>query len=50
MLGAKYDFSRDRERRAGVDDMVNKEKSSVKNIFLFILKFRYSCQKILTQK
>lgn len=22
MLGAKYDFSRDRERRAGVDDMV----------------------------
>ena len=24
MLGAKYDFSRDRERRAGVDDMVTK--------------------------
>jgi len=28
MLGAKYDFSRDRERRAGVDDMVIKEKIS----------------------
>ena len=24
MFGAKYDFNRDRERRAGIDDMVNK--------------------------
>jgi len=28
MLGAKYDFSRDRERRAGVDDMVIKDKTN----------------------
>jgi len=33
MLGAKYDFSRDRERRAGVDDMVNNNKTS--KIFFF---------------
>jgi hypothetical protein len=33
MLGAKYDFSRDRERRAGVDDMVNDEN----NIFFLMI-------------
>jgi len=37
MLGAKYDFSRDRERRAGIDDMVFEKK---KNIFSFL--FIYS--------
>jgi hypothetical protein len=33
MLGAKYDFSRDRERRAGIDDMVYEKKKQ----HLFIL-------------
>jgi myosin heavy subunit len=28
MLGAKYDFNRDRERRAGIDDMVFMSKNT----------------------
>ena len=29
MLGAKYDYNQARERRAGVDDMVNIRKTTV---------------------
>ncbi len=47
MLGAKYDFSRDRERRAGIDDMVNDEEKHAEHIFS---KFRFSCPKIPTRK
>lgn len=43
MLGAKYDFSRDRERRAGFDDMVIFNKNLNDKLFhrkyLFVLGF-----------
>ncbi|CAF3749845.1 unnamed protein product [Rotaria sp. Silwood1] len=47
MLGAKYDFSRDRERRAGVDDMVFMSKNTDSDIS-HNLKIRFDVNYIYT--
>ncbi|CAF1351666.1 unnamed protein product [Rotaria sordida] len=47
MLGAKYDFSRDRERRAGVDDMVFMSKNTDSEIS-HNLKIRFDVNYIYT--
>ncbi|CAF1329366.1 unnamed protein product [Adineta steineri] len=47
MLGAKYDFSRDRERRAGIDDMVFMSKNTDSDIS-HNLKIRFDVNYIYT--
>lgn len=47
MLGAKYDFSRDRDRRAGIDDMVFMSKNTDSEISQN-LKVRYDVNYIYT--
>ncbi|CAF3674870.1 unnamed protein product [Rotaria sordida] len=47
MLGAKYDFSRDRERRAGIDDMVFMSKNTDSEIS-HNLKIRFDVNYIYT--